>query len=412
MFFKIAVRNVFRNKRRTALSLAVIVFGVSMLYLVVGFVTDSLASTKQSMAQTFGSIQIADARVFDHTTQGYDHLLGAEAVAKVTALLDGDPRVTGTKEELGFTGLIGNSKGSRLIVGTGFVPGNAVEDFSEYVVQGQGLDDGSNADPNDRFAGREVIMGRRLAAALGVQPGDLINVATTTVDGNFNAASARIMGVFKYNDLEKEGQLAFVTLPFAQKLLRTDGVERIVVDLANIDGAERFADELKGKLAAAGLNLDVRPWQQLNPLYDQVKQFGDAFTLFTNAGVFILVFFGVLEVLTMSFLERTREVGTIRAVGTKRRQVFAMFLQEGLALGVLGSLLGVGLGAGLSLWLNNAGLSWLPPGAIDPVAVHIQVSAAVALLPLAAALISTLLGAIYPAFKSSRLNIVRSLGYV
>ncbi len=412
MFLKIALRNVFRNKRRTALSMAVIVFGVSMLYLVVGFVHSSLASTKESMAQTFGSVQIADARVFEGTTRGYDHLLDADTLAVINGLLADDPRVLGTKAELGFTGLIGNSKGSRLVTGAGFVPGNPVEDFSGYVVEGEPLG-AVEPDPEDRFAGREVILGRKLAAALDVAPGDLINVATTSTTGNFSAASARITGVFKYNDQEKEGQLAYVSLPFAQKLMRTERVERIVVDLETIDAAEGFAAELEGKLAAAGLaGLGVEPWQALNPLYDQVKQFGDAFTLFTNAGVFILVFFGVLEVLTMSFLERTREVGTIRAVGTKRRQVFAMFLQEGLALGVLGSLLGVAAGAGAALWVNGSGLSWLPPGAIDPVPVSVQIGLGAAALPLAAALLSTLLGAIYPAFKGSRLNIVRALGYV
>ena len=403
MFLKIALRNVFRNKRRTALSLLVVAFGVSMLYLVMGFVSQSLASTKQSMAQLYGAVQIADEGVFDKTTRGYGHLIDLDTAAKVIALLDADARVAGTKQELGFFGLIGNEKGSKIVTGSGFVPGNAVEDFSGIITEGQ---------PLDTADARQVIIGRKLAASLNVKPGDWINVATTSVTGNFSAASARIMGVFKYNDLQQEGQLGFVSLDLAKKILRTDKVERIIVSLNDLDQAETFAGQLQGKLDAAGIGLSVRPWQQLNPLYGQVQEFGSLFSGLTNVGVFILAFFGVLEVLTISFLERTREVGTVRAIGTKRGQVFSTFLMEGVVLGVLGGAFGIALGAGLGVLINGLDLSWLPPGAIDPVPVVVQVGLAVALIPFLVALVSTVLGAIYPALKSSRFNIVKALGYV
>ncbi len=420
MFLKIALRNVFRNKRRTALSLFVVAFGVSILYLVMGFVSESLATTKQSMAQLYGSVQVADARVFDQTTRGYTHLIAPETVAQIQAILDADARVVGHKQELGFYGLVGNIKGSKIVIGSGFVPGNPVEDFSSMVTQGGPLNGGTGV--CEALTGRArdnvpagdclVILGRKLAASLGVAPGDPINVATTSVSGNFSAASARIMGVFKFNDLEREGQLGYISLGMAQKILRTDRIERLVVDLADIDQAEGFARELEATLQAAGLDLAVRPWQALNPLYEQVRDFGNLFTWLTNVGVFILAFFGVLEVLTMSFLERTREVGTVRAIGTKRRQVFATFLMEGLVLGGLGGVAGVGLGVGLGAVVNGLGLNWLPPGSLYPVPVVIQLGGAVAVVPFVVALVSTFLGTLYPALKSSRLNIVSSLGYV
>lgn len=403
MFLKIALRNVFRNKRRTALSLSVVAFGVAILYLVMGFVSQSMASTKQSMAKLYGAVQIADANVFDNTTRGYSHLLDEETVDKITTILEADDRVSGYKEELGFFGLIGNEKSSKLITGSGFVPGNPVEDYDDLITEGRPL----NGDDI-----RQVIVGRKLAASLNVNVGDWINVATTSVTGNFSAASAQIMGVFKFNDLEQEGQLGYVPLDFAKKILRTDKVERLIVNIDDIGQAEGFARELEDKLNAQGLPLAVLPWQDLNPLYDQVQEFGNIFTWFTNIGVFILAFFGVFEVLTMSFLERTREVGTVRAVGTKRRQVFWMFLQEGFVLGIMGGLIGVLLGSGLGLILNQAGLTWLPPGAIDPVPVVIQLGLSVALFPFLIALLSTILGTLFPAIKSARFNIVRSLGYV
>lgn len=412
MFFKIASRNVFRNKRRTALSLFVVAFGVSILYLVIGFINESLESTKVSMADLYGSVQIADERVFDKTTRGYTHLIDPEMMTQVEALLNADERVTGYKQELGFFGLIGNEKGSKIITGSGFVPENSVKDFSEAITDGKALNIADGCPLNDRLENCQLIIGRRLAASLNVAPGDFINVATTSVTGNFSAASVTINGVFKFNDIEQEGQIGYVALTLAQRILRTDKIEKYVVNLTNLDDARGFAQDFQAQLDAAGLPLVVKTWQDLNPLYDQVQEFGNYFTAFTLVGVFILAFFGVLEVLTMSFLERTREVGTVRAVGTKRSQVFFTFVIEGFILGILGGVFGIVLGAVLGFVVNQMGLTWLPPGSIDAVPAVIQLSVSVAAVPFLVALISTFFGTMYPAMKSSRFNIVKALGYV
>jgi putative ABC transport system permease protein len=186
----------------------------------------------------------------------------------------------------------------------------------------------------------QILVGRRLAETLNVRPGDIINVATGTASGAFNAASAMIVGIIRYNNITQEGQIGIVNLEFAQQLLRTQGVERIIVQLNDLDQAEAFTQELKAKLSALGIPLDARPWQKLTAFYDSIRAFWTVFAAFTTIGVFVLVFFSVLEVLTMSFLERTREVGTIRAIGTNRLQVFRIFLAEGTILGLLGGVLG------------------------------------------------------------------------
>ena len=114
----------------------------------------------------------------------------------------------------------------------------------------------------------------------------------------------------------------------------------------------------------------------------------------------------------MSFLERTREVGTIRAVGTRRFQVFAMFLMEGVILGAVGGFLGILAGTGLGALINYGGITWVPPGAIEPIPLQIQLGLSVALFPFFTALISTFLSTLYPAWKNARLSIVKALSYV
>jgi putative ABC transport system permease protein len=403
VFFRIALRNVFRNKRRTAFSLGVIVLGMAILCIVIGFVSDSLNGIKRSLVVQFGSVQIADPHYWNSTAKGYEYLIAPETLDRVLALLKSDPRVTGYTEELGFAGLIGNEKNSTLLVSSGLIPHNAIFDYSNLIVNGRPLsDDGSP----------QIIIGRKMAETLAVKPGDLINIATGTASGSFNAISAKIVGILRYNDLEVEGQIGFVPISFAQKLLRTPGVDRILVKLPNPDDSEGFTKELQAKLDAQGIALQVRPWQELSSLYSSIKAFYDVFAGFTDIGVFILVFFSVLEVLTMSFLERTREVGTIRAVGTRRSQVFAMFLMEGTILGFLGGLLGVLIGTGLGALINNGGITWIPPGAIEPIPLQVQLGISVAITPFLTALISTFLSTFYPAWKTAQLRIVSALSYV
>lgn len=403
MFFKIAARNVLRNTRRTAFSVGVTALGVAMLYFVMGFITESFDSIKINLTREIGMVQIADSRLFDNKTERYEHLIPPQTLEQIVALLTDDPRVTGYTWTLGFAGLIGNEKGSTLVVGRGLIPGNPVEDYSRVVVDGRPL-------TNDGTP--QILLGRRLAETLNVRPGDIINVATGTASGAFNAASAQIVGTIRYNNITQEGQIGIVNIEFAQQLLRTQGVERVIVQLKDIDQAEAFAREIKAKLAAAGIALDARPWQKLTAFYDSIRAFWSVFAAFTTIGVFVLVFFSVLEVLTMSFLERTREVGTIRAIGTNRSQVFRIFIMEGVILGTLGGVVGVALGTALGLWLNNAAIRWLPPGALDPEPVRIALTLSVAVVPFLTALGSTFLGTLYPAWKTAQKNIVEALSYV
>lgn len=403
MFLKIAFRNVFRNKRRTLLSLGIVALGVSILSLVIGFVSESLRSTKAELARESGAFQIGSALMFDDKAEGFEYLIPPQTLDQLRPLLEAQPQITAYTYLLNFGGIIGTSRSSTALVARGLVPGNAIEDFSSLLVSGEPLE------PTDA---PQILIGRQLAQTLDVKPGDWVNLATGTVSGAFKAASAQVVGTIRYNNSQLEDQLGIVPLSFAQKLLRTDGVERVIVQLKDLDQAQAVVDQVKQSLVQAGIGLEVRTWQELTTFYESIAQFWSVFSAFTVMGVFVLAFFSVLEVLTMSFLERAREVGTIRAVGTKRSQVFWTFLLEGALLGAMGGVLGSALGAVLALTINALGVGWQPPGAIDPVPLQITVGANSLWLPFVTAVISTLLGTLYPALKNARRNIVKALSYV
>jgi putative ABC transport system permease protein len=402
IFTRIALRNVFRNKRRTAFSLGVIILGVSILYLVIGFVGGSLESVKRNLISQIGAVQIAHSDYFENATDGYEHLLTPGDYAAIETLLQQDARLAGYTAELNFAGLVGNRDGSTPMLGTGLIPRNGIQDYASLITQGTSMkDDGSP----------QIIIDEDMAETLGVTVGDQLNIATGTVSGSFYAVGATVSGIFLWNSQTNAGLLGYVNLSLAQKLLKTDGVDVILIQLQDFNDSEDFAITLQQKLTDAQLDFEVRPWQELSPFYESIRQFWGVFSGFTTIGVFVLVFFSVLEVLTMSFLERTREVGTVRAIGTYRSQLFRMFLLEGALVGFIGGILGVVTGIGLSILVNSSNIMWLPPGALEEIPVEIQIGVTVAIVPMLTAIFSTLLSAIYPSLKNARMNIVRALNY-
>ena len=404
MFWRIALRNVFRNRRRTVLSLGITALGVAILHLALGFVSYIHDASMASIASELGAVQIADTRLFDHTSDGYEYLIGPEVQRDVEALLREDDRITGHAGRLGFSGLIGDREGSTMLAATGLVPGNPMGDFSDSIAEGQALqDDGSP----------QIIVGRKLAERLDAAPGDVINIATGTASGSFNAASATLAGTVVFYEQVREERAGIVPLAFAQRLMRTDGVERILVKIADLAEADEVADALDARLSEAGLGgLEARTWQELYPAWEGQTSFFNVFSGFTGLVIVGLLFFSILEVLTMSFLERTREVGSIRAIGTHRWQVFRMFVREGVVMGFLGGLIGIGIGLATSTIVNASGVTWVAPSTIEPQPLVIGATPTSVVTPFVIALVASSIGALYPAWKSARLQVVKALSYV
>jgi putative ABC transport system permease protein len=400
MDLKIAIRNVFRNGRRTAFSLTVIVIGVAILLFILLFINQALDSTKKSLACEYGAVQIASAGLFNNTGSGEEILIGPETRDWIYNTIKDEPGVTGVTWQLNFAGLVGDERGSTLLFGRGFVPCNCVNDYSCLVIDGE---------PLAEDASRQIILGRALAQKLNISTGDSVNIATGTISGNFNAATVEVVGLLSYSSQSVEERLGLVPLPFVQRLLGTDGVERILIGLDDVDRSVGFAAYLQQTLDQAGIPLEARPWQELNSTYESISTFYKAFSGLATIAVFVLVFFSVLEVLTMSFLERTREVGTIRAFGTPRGKVFSYFLLEGVILGVLGGIAGIVIGTGIASLFNAFGITWAPPGAAIPQPLRLGITADALLLPFVAAVVSTFLSALYPAAKTARLRIVEAL---
>ena len=137
---KLALRNVFRNRRRTAFSLAVIAVGTAVFLFVLAYVGESLLSQRLASACETGAVQVADERVFENQSERLrrPHLQRISS-CRVVALASEQPGVLGTALELDFAGLVGDANGSTLIVGRGLTTCSCVKDYDCYAIQGESL---------------------------------------------------------------------------------------------------------------------------------------------------------------------------------------------------------------------------------------------------------------------------------
>jgi putative ABC transport system permease protein len=129
--------------------------------------------------------------------------------------------------------------------------------------------------------------------------------------------------------------------------------------------------------------------------------------------VAVMVVFGITNTLTMAIFERTREIGTVMALGTPRGGVVTMFLLEGLVLGTLGGLAGVGLGIVLAKVVSDLGIQLPPPpGSTRGFMVQVLVVPGILAQAFRVSLVTAALASIYPAWRAARLDVVEALRHV
>lgn len=394
------LRSLLRSRRRSALSITIVALGTAISFFFLGYIQESRSLIQQTTVQEFGNLQIAASDLWEDTADGYDYLLSSGQVEAVKELLSADPSVVSSTAQMQFPGLVAAGDQSQVVRVTSLVPGNETLQYGDHVVAGRDLADEDTA---------AVLVGRALADRLGLVPGSVITLTVSTVAGAYNATPLRVVGIFRFTSEQFELQTLFVPLPYAQLVLSTTGVDRLIVELEGIAATNPARDRLQTELDARGLGLEVKTWDELSPFYRELSGLFNILFGFIAIATAVLVFFIILQVLTLAFLERTREVGTIRALGTTRGGVFRLLLSESAWLAVLGSLAGVAAGMILALAFNAVGVEWTPPGTLDPVVLTVRIAPSTAIGPFSVGLIATLLSAVFPAVQMSRRQVVDAL---
>jgi putative ABC transport system permease protein len=405
-FLLLAFRNVFRNKRRTLMTLVVVAGGVAGLLLVGGFFSFLFWGLRESTIRNgLGHLQIFNAERFRRDEM---HVLenGLDRYREVAAAAEGLPHVRGATARIEFYGLVSNGAKSAPFMGSAVDPAKERQmGFVPRIPRGRYLSGGANEN--------EALIGVGLARSMNVKPGDGLTLLSVTADGALNGIDIDVTGIVNTGFKEMDDRLLTINLSAAQRLLQSERVTNLVVGLDQTENTDTVYSALLPRLAGSGQQLAVRKWVDLATFYNQVHLLFTGIFLFLGVIVFFMVVMSSANTLMMAMFERTREIGTMLAVGTPKRWLVGLFLTEAAITGVLAAALGVAAGSALGELLNHTGIV-LPPPPGNTSGLPLKVLHEPALMAGAAILVLITLAAasLLPAVRASRLRIVEALSHV
>nr|WP_256489573.1 FtsX-like permease family protein [Pleionea sp. CnH1-48] len=406
MSYKIALLNVFRNYRRSLITLTAIVFGCVSLVVFGGFVASMYEGMRENLIRSqLGHIQIY-AKGYNQFGQSEPekYLISKQQLDKATEILNSTPGILLTTARLNFSGLISDGKNSVAVLGEGVLAENeALLSSAISLKKGEDLfeEDESGA-----------LLGEGLFGSLDTNTGEYLTLLSSTADGAINATDIQVTGVISTGIRDVDSRLVRANLALVQQLMYTDKVTRVVVLLEDTELTDSMIAELEVAFNEAGLKLEMKSWSDLAGYYHEVVNLFNGVFGFIKIIVLFIVALSISNTMLMAVMERTREIGTIRAMGGTPGEVIHLFLLEALYLGVLGSIAGVLVGALSAHLITLSG--WMmptPPGSSQDFPIRVFIETEVLLETLLLGVAIALLSSLYPAIKASRLQITNALRF-
>jgi putative ABC transport system permease protein len=395
----LAFRNIWRQRRRSAIALAAISFSVIALILVSGFIEWIFWAMREATIKTqLGHIQIVRPGYHDAGKADPYAFLLPDTVPELEP--SDKHRIKAVAPRLSFGGLISHGDATLSFIGDGVDPREqAAFELNAQLSAGRNL---SADDPNG------IVVGKGLARNLGVGIGDRVVLLTNTVTGGVNAIEVTVRGLFTTATKSYDDAALRLPIQTARQLLRTKGSHAWVVLLNDTAQTDPVLEELRSKLA--GKNLEVVPWYQLADFYNKTKVLFSKQIQGIKVIIVIIILLSISNTMTMSVMERIGEIGTAMALGVKRAGITRLFLTEGMLLGCAGGLLGLAMGAPLAQMISSIGIPMPPPPGMDSgYTGEILLTWKIAIEAAALAACTTLVASILPAWKASRMQIVDAL---
>lgn len=402
----LALRNTLRNKRRTGITFMAIISGVVSLIIFGGFIEYTFWGLRELTIKTqLGHIQVYQEGYLEKgIAEPSKYLIKDPEV--VEKAFSGIPQITTVTHRLTFSGLISTREKTLPCKGIGIVVEKERQmNDSETILAGRRLG------PADADGG---IVGSELIKALGAKVGDYLTILTTTPEGVINAVDFRVVGIAQTGSQDYDS--VFVKLPIetVQNLLNTIAAEKIIIFLKETKDVEKVIGALKEIIDKNKMALELKPWSELADFYWKVVGVYDGIFNVVKVIIALIALFSIANTITMSVYERVREIGTMRAMGTTRVRIIALFVTEGALMGIVGGLLGVLAGILVAWIINASGGIYIsaPPGMSTGYTSLILIVPKVVFYAFGSIVIVAILSSIYPAYRASRLKIVEALGHV
>ena len=403
----IAWRNLMRNRRRSILTFTTIALG-----LVVMIFSDGLMAGSE-MDILYNLVRLQGGHVEIRVKPERERPLGASRLrpTELDALigrLEAHPSVDGVSPRIILPGLATNNRTSRSVQVVAVEP-EREKRVNSIVFQG-------SPQYLDATGGREALVGKPLAEALGLQTGDHLDLVIQGPAGATNV-TFKVQAVYNTNFGEYDKSFVFIPLDQAQRLL-FKGATNVAVLLNKPEEAPQLARTIEGWAESAKIETpyEVVPWQEAQAAILDALAAKNTTMILLGGIIVLIAAFGVLNTMLMSVYERVREIGVMMALGTKAREVVLLFLLEGFLMGAMGGFAGAFLGVALTGWMSTVGISLGNYSGVSNIPISNVLYAQVipshvvvfALFVVLVAVASSL----YPALSASRQQPAQALRYV
>jgi putative ABC transport system permease protein len=399
---RLARRNLLRQPRRTLIALSSILFGVLALLLSCGFIEWIFWAMRDATVHSrLGHIQIAKAGYFSRSDDDPStFVLPTEApeLGQIASV----PQVRTIAPRLTFSGLASRGESTVSFIGEGVDP-EKEESVSRllHIVNGKSL---SRADP------KGIIVGQGLASVLGVNIGDPLILLVNTASGGINAVEGHVRGTFYTVSKQFDDSALRLPISLARELLRVAGSHTWIVVLDDTDQTQQVSARLKSELGKGHNALEIKSWYELADFYNKTVTLYSRQMNVVKLIIGLIIILTIANTMTMNILERTGEIGTLMALGNKRRQIMGLFVMEGLLLGLVGGTAGALIGNILAGAISYVGIPMPPaPGMSAGFTGEILVTPVLTAQALIIAITTSVTASVFPAWKASKLNIVDAL---
>lgn len=401
--WKMAWRNLWRNRTRTAITITAIALTYSLYIMMVGIQEFMYGGMQESAAKAAGGMVLVQA-------DGYqDDQLNTQVMRDVAPLVDAlhnAPAVEHVSTRVILNGLLSTSASAlpARILGVDPVAEREFQDLTEYLRDGTLLEGDEEESP--------IVLGSKIVRDLELELGDRVILSINSTDGELQRALFHLTGVLHTNSEFTDGMLALTTIDAARRAVRD---ETILTQIGVIgDGtSDQLADVVRG-LTAEHDALEVLTWQEAMPdlvgFIEMDRAYGDVMALV----IFLVVWFSIMNTFLMVVMERVRELGLVGALGMTPRRIAALVLTETFLLATVALAVGLVVGVAGHLAIDHVGIDTTALYGTDEVdlggiamadtVIHSTLSAGRIANITLSVLVMVLLGAIYPAIKAMRMQ--------
>lgn len=459
--FSLALRNLLRNRRRSLTTLLAMMIGICAVLIFGGYARNSIYALQTGYVQVHGHLQIQHKNYFLYGS-GNPAAYGIPDYQRIIAVVKHDPvlapLLTVVTPKLQLGGIAGNFAAgvSTNVIASGIVVGeqNQMRQWDDYgslsyspqfaltgtgadaVVIGTGVarmlqlcvplkvdncppapmpSTGDERAAPDDITALSALEGNQASSASPTR----IEMLAANVHGAPNVVSLNVVKAENWGFKEFDDTVLIMHLAQAQRLIFGGAVPQVTaiqIQLRHTAQMAAATERLTQLLASTFKDepLEILDFETLTPIYGQSIRFFDSVFGFIAALIGVIVLFTVGNTMSMAVVERTVEIGTLRAIGQRRAGIRSLFMCEGLLLGVLGAVLGVLTALLVASLINHSGLTWTPPGYVYAYPLKVRVWGDIGLI-LGSAIglvIVAVVSAWWPANRAAKLMIVDALRHV